>query len=399
MRATTAVLPNRPSSQKSPRVPVLGYNHTLSVDEIVGRMIGYKPQEVPYNEVLDCFVEEAEVDYARAVKRGATEEELAVLKAEIDRRAQIRIHAMNLCRELNTAADEIAQGLEHPYLVLSRIEYVRGLRKFTVTSVYNWAKLVHGLEITEWAPQTEDSLAVEQTTERLYDGAQDVEKAGNEEEVKKKRLTAHRNLQVTIHIMAHALAGMVDQLAKKGHIHPPCKESCLEDDKSLNLSALWKYVASDIDLPSSPAESTTGTVGDPHFPTMDVSEAALAVLAKAFANLAERARAEKWLRYVDIHEVRDHRPFKTAADIYVSNRIYDYLAKTQLILESAQERDGNGRAKPKRTIKSQSSRAIQQRLNSARKHIPQSSSPKITLQQLLDALTAAIATHKEYVPT
>ncbi len=296
MRATSAVLPNRPSSQKSPRVPVLGYNHTLSVDEIVGRMIGYEPQEMPYHEVLDCFVEQAEMDYERAVKQGANEEELTPLKAEIDRRAQIRIHAMNLRRELNTAADEIAQGLGHPQLVSSGRAYVRGLPQFTVTSVYKWAKAVHGQEIPEWAPDPEHSLAVKQTEPRLEDSVRGVKTTGSRNGIPQKKVTAHRNLQVTTHIMARALAGMVDQLAEKDHIDPPCSESCLNEDDSINLSALWEYLGCESDLPSSAVESAAGTAGDTNFPSIDIFRKHSRCVGHGNANLADWARVEHWLR-------------------------------------------------------------------------------------------------------
>ena len=66
--------------------PELGYCHALTVDEAVGQMIGYEKQDMRYDEVLDCFVEQAESKFERALDEGAATDKLDTLNTELDNR-------------------------------------------------------------------------------------------------------------------------------------------------------------------------------------------------------------------------------------------------------------------------------------------------------------------------
>ncbi|PLW68154.1 hypothetical protein [Pseudohalioglobus lutimaris] len=131
--------------------PAYGYTHGLAIHEAVGRMIGYKQQELTYDEVLDCAIEQAESRYQAAVDDQASPEEQQDARERLNQLKQTRAKAMAWNNELNTAADDIAQGLSHPSLVLCSIAYHDKLPRFTIESLHRWAEIDHGLEIPEWA--------------------------------------------------------------------------------------------------------------------------------------------------------------------------------------------------------------------------------------------------------
>ncbi len=133
--------------------PVHGYDHTLCVDEIVCRMIDFDQDanDMPFEEVLDCWVEQAEQAYERAQRKELPVDLLKELSAEHERRKAVRGEAMKMYAELNNAADEIAQGHDHPFLVLCQRKYARGLVEFAIPSVFMWAKAPPlGKYIPEW---------------------------------------------------------------------------------------------------------------------------------------------------------------------------------------------------------------------------------------------------------
>ena len=122
--------------------------HVLTIDEIVGRLVGYELQEMPYYEVLDAAIEQAGFALQEAELAEASTERLEALQARINHLGQRRRDAIRFDRELS----EIAEGRPDEHLILSKKEYPDGLPRFITTSVYDWSKEVLGKEIPEWAP-------------------------------------------------------------------------------------------------------------------------------------------------------------------------------------------------------------------------------------------------------
>lgn len=137
-----------PPFAATPVDPPAGYGHTLTIDEIVGRLIGYKPQKMPYDEVLDASIEKAGFDLQQAEIAGASADQLEDLRARIVHLGRQRRKAICFDRELK----EVAEGRPNEYLILSDKAYPDGLPRFITTSVYNWAKEVAKRDIPEWAP-------------------------------------------------------------------------------------------------------------------------------------------------------------------------------------------------------------------------------------------------------
>ena len=156
------------------------YSHNLTVQEIVIRMIDYDETTInlSYQIVLDRRVNKLQQEYDRAADQGDVPEEL---KVALDHAINIRRDAIRFSRELDTAAEEIAQGLKHPTLVLISRWYPEGIIAFTIHSAYHWAK-THGKEVPEWAPPTIQSSEAPQQMEDIaisWNGAELILRASN----------------------------------------------------------------------------------------------------------------------------------------------------------------------------------------------------------------------------
>jgi hypothetical protein len=157
-----------PPFATTPVDPPAGYGYALTIDEIVGRLVGYEPQGMPYNEVLDAAIEQAGFKHQQAEIAGASADRLEALQARINHLGLRRKDAIAFDRELNEAADLFSQGLPVPHLILSGKEYPDGLPRFITTSAYYWVREVHQREIPAWAPP---AVTLEEPTEQPYSPA------------------------------------------------------------------------------------------------------------------------------------------------------------------------------------------------------------------------------------
>ena len=139
-----------PPFAATPVAPPVVCGHVLTIDEIVGRLVGYEPQEMPYYEVLDAAIEQAGFEHQKAEIAGTAADQLEALQARIDNLGRLRRDAILFDRELK----EVAAGRTDDYLRLSTETYSDGLPRFITTSVYIWAKEVLARKIPEWAPLT-----------------------------------------------------------------------------------------------------------------------------------------------------------------------------------------------------------------------------------------------------
>jgi hypothetical protein len=154
-----------PPFSTTPVDPPAGYGYALTIDEIVGRLVGYEPQEMPYDEVLDAAIEQAGFKHQQAEIAGASADRLEALQARINHLGLRRRDAIAFDRELNEAADLFSQGRPVPHLILSGKEYPDGLPRFITTSAYYWAREVHQREIPAWAPPP---VTLEEATEQPH---------------------------------------------------------------------------------------------------------------------------------------------------------------------------------------------------------------------------------------
>ena len=131
------------------------FRHALSITEALNRIFNFDDPDSTLSEVLVLAMESAEREYNQAVKTGASNKEQQKLKLQLNK-AKLeyqRARAMRL--ELETAADEFAQWLYHPHLVVSTRKYYSEESHFTKNSLYHWAKKTRGIEIPEWKLTTQ----------------------------------------------------------------------------------------------------------------------------------------------------------------------------------------------------------------------------------------------------
>jgi hypothetical protein len=226
--------------------PAYGYCHALTIDEVIIRMIDFdeKANKAPFWVVLDDWVNEAEWRHEKGQRDSVSPDELDTLKVELERRTAFRTEAMAMHNKLHTAADEIAQGRNHPYLVLSKQAYDQGSSEFTIPSLYEWAKEFWGKEITEWAP----------SNQQTHDSSQEAEYA--------PRGSALGDLE-TLSIIAGAHGRLIDKLVEDERIEHPTGKPCINDDNSEDLLAIAEYIAMSPQPRLSAGNSTVSLGGPP----------------------------------------------------------------------------------------------------------------------------------------
>ena len=91
-----------------------GYFHAWGGRHIVARMFDFNEDtnELPFEQVLYLWVEQAEDAYKAAQENSTQPHGLTTLQAEIDRRKDVHTEAMKMHVELNTAADDIDHRAE-----------------------------------------------------------------------------------------------------------------------------------------------------------------------------------------------------------------------------------------------------------------------------------------------
>jgi hypothetical protein len=282
------------------------------VRHIVARMFDFDEDnnKLPFEEVLVLWVEQAEAAY-EAAQENSQPNSLTAHRAEIDRRKGVRTEAMKMHVELNTAADDIDQGHGRPYLVLSKPDYKRGQVKFTIRSLYIWAKECHGKQMTEWAPPEDQAPGSSQEGEYA------------------PQASALGHLE-TSSIIAGALGGLIDKLVEDDRIEHPTKKPCISDDDCVDMLAVAEYIA----MTPSPEGTTPqngGSIEGTHLAAIaDIEPLTLGLVAHTFCSLAERARVSQWVVFRDKYEEVIGSPFHRRGK-YVSSKIYDYLKKTGAI--------------------------------------------------------------------
>jgi hypothetical protein len=203
---------------------------------------------MPYNEVLDAAIEQAGFKHQQAEIAGASADRLEALQARINHLGLRRRDAIAFDRELNEAADLFSQGRPVPHLILSSKEYPDGLSRFITTSVYHWAKSVHGRNIPEWAPPDSPTQNEGDDPPACSAAAALIAPEAPEDRWSHPD-TAHRNLRFTVHIVAHSLAGLIDQLAGQDYINFNVNHTCIDEHQAINVRALCDYLTSALDLP------------------------------------------------------------------------------------------------------------------------------------------------------
>jgi hypothetical protein len=314
--------------------------------------------ELPFEEVLVLWVEQAEAAYD-AAQENSQLDSLTAHRAEIDHRNGVRTEAMKMHVELNTAADDIDQGHGHPYLVLSKTDYKSGQVKFTIRSLYIWAKECHGKQMSEWAQPEDQALSSSQEDEYAPQGS------------------ALGYLE-TSSIIAGALGRLIDKLAEDEHIEHPTDKPCIGDDDCVDMLAVAEYIAM-----TPPPEGTTpqngGSIEGTHLAAIaDIERLTLGLVAHAFCTLAERARVNQWVVFRDIHEEVIHSPFHRHSK-YISSKIYDYLNKIGAINHASAN---------------QKKSSIGHRLGHAQALVQEHGIPRLSVAQLLPLLQMGHASRR-----
>jgi hypothetical protein len=398
--------------------PEFGYCHALTVDEAVTWMTGCEGHEQNFDEVL----KQGEMRFGEVmavIQSPATPKErkkaLRRLKARSIEQKQPRIQAMRWYTELNVAADELAQGKKHPTLVLCSTKYADGLPRFTIPSLHQWS-ITKGIIIPEWdLPYLEAAVAVEVPigSQSQHPLAANLcsEIEGNTNSASESGLfslppparqgnrdiVSHKGILITVYILAHALASLIDQLAEQERIKYPGDKLLTNDDDSIHPEALSQYIATMLNLSHGSEEDTHYTDSTQVTVSNVVTESTLAAVALAFAALADQARREDWIRFRNIHGEKDDRPFKNPGDVYVSNRIYDYLARNRLIPTTPPIKDDTGRIQPTKPIRGQSRSSIGHRLNAVKEYVQSDGSPAISQSHLYRSLVDVQETYQRTV--
>ena len=273
--------------------------------------------ELPWDEVLDCWVEQAEFEYAKAREQKSSEKKREQCRLALEHAYQTRKDALELHSELLTVADELAMGKPHPYLVYSRAAYDRGRVEFTKRSVYEWAR-ARGREFPDLAlSETLDCSSAEIPSPQS-------EIIGHQG---KALSPSQKNKLAMAYIAADVLADLVDELSKKGHISPTGVPSCRKGDGTVNSRALSQFIASRTRRyrPAKPGEVEDVAVA---YRGSELCEGAiLAIIAIHLADLAEEARKSKWKVFRSSGGGEDPRSFMQAPGVYNSVLLYEHLQK------------------------------------------------------------------------
>lgn len=335
--------------------PHYGYCHALTPHEAFIKYIGFDEEanELPYWRVLDSWVEQAESELEKAQRYDIPTEKMEKFQAEFERRVAGRTEAMEVYNELNNAADELAAGRAHPYLLLSKQSLLRDVIEFTIPSLYVWAKESRGKVIPEWAPLNRQATDLSQTTAYIPRGAA-------------------KNSVETLYFIVEALGRLVDRLVYDEHIQHPTGKNCFDDNGTRNLLAIAEYIAKY--PPSQPNDDQNSySLSDRQLADIpDVEQLALGLASHAFTELAERARVKDWMPFYDKHDNPIRSPFHKKGQ-YASSKIYDYLIKTK-VLEKGKANHGES--------------ATQHRLNDCKGVVYAEPLPRLSASQLLHLLQA-----------
>jgi hypothetical protein len=337
-----------------------GYYHALPVRHIVARMFDFNEDtnELPFEQVLYLWVEQAEDAYKAAQENSTQPHGLTTLQAEIDRRKDVHTEAMKMHVELNTAADDIDQERGHPYLVLSKPYYKTGQVKFTIPSLYIWAKECHGKLISEWAPPEDQAPVSSQEAEYTPRGS------------------ALGDLE-TLSIIAGELGRLIDKLVEDERIEHPTGKRCIDDDDSMDLLAIAEYIAKS-PQPRLSAGNSTVSLEDRHLANIaDVESLTLGLVAHSFSHLVEHARVSEWVVFRDNCDEEIRTPFHNQGK-YNASHIYSYLRKRRAL---------------KVNTKNQSKSAIDHRLGPAQALVQKQGLPQFSVEQLHGLLEKGHESH------
>jgi hypothetical protein len=128
---------------------------SLDPFEVAARMIDFdqKKYDEPCNQVLDAWLSQARIKWARAANEGRSDVDLSDLKASLDLAERLIIDHDEIVSELLMVAGKIyLDGAKHPYLKLDLEAKKRDDEfKFFTSSLYLWAR-ARGKTISEWNP-------------------------------------------------------------------------------------------------------------------------------------------------------------------------------------------------------------------------------------------------------
>ena len=287
------------------------YKHALPVSEAIERIFEYQIQHDSLSEILQLSVEQSERDYREALVDPDRQAEIADLKKQLESDQHERDLAREMSIELNTAADNLMAGDTHKYLVLSKRDHYGLQPHFTKDSLYAWAKECHGKVIPEWAPPVQQMPKLSVETEYTPD-------------------TSDKGCIETLYIIAAALGRMINKLVEDEHITHPTGKRCIDDDDTEDLLAIAEYLAI-----SPPVSGTAVSQGESlqNKRLTEIAEPAslaLGAVAYRFCQLAEQARMEKWISFLDQNNEKMRNPFHRERK-YSSSHIYKYLIKLKAI--------------------------------------------------------------------
>ena len=340
--------------------------------------------------------------WARAANEGASARVVAEFKASMEFTLQLKNDFEEIESELMSASAQIyLEEKKHPYLEMDLPAYnLHREFKFFVPSVFLWAK-ARGKTVPEWDPKptsSEDSIAARASfpsTPQMGDMPRlEMVDSGNRPN---RTSPSIKGVQITVHIFARALASMIDQLAEQELIKCPGDELLLNGDDSINPEALSQYIATALNLSPGSEQNSPHAESDQVTVSSKVTALTLAAVALAFATLADRARQENWIRFRNNHGEKDDRAFKSSSNIFVSNRLYDYLAQCRLIPTTPSNQDKSGMKNPTKHISGQSNSSIQHRLDAVKKYIQSDASPAISQVQLYRSLVNAMETYQSAI--
>lgn len=338
--------------------PAHGYNYSLNVVEIVCRLINFdqSSNQMPFEEVLDSWVEKAEHAYDDAQQAGVSAEKLEALKADQARRRAGRGKAMALYAELLTAAAEIWQGRGHQHLVLCRETTAAGYPEFTIHSLYMWAKECHGIEIPEWAPANQPT-------------------SNSSRDVLNNPVGAARGYFETASIIAGLLGRLVDKLVDVELIEHPTRKTCINSDDEEDPLAIAEYIV-DRSAPLLVLSQESRSEYDVSLSGIaNIEEVSLGLVAHAFCSLAEEARMNDWVGFRD-NQQSQTRGLYLRGDQFVSAQIYKYLLEHNAV---------------QKNLANQRKSAILQRLGKAKTRVYKSGPIQISVELVQAVLLAGHA--------
>lgn len=271
--------------------------HSCSITEVLNKIFEYDDQHYSLSEILSIRLQTAEHAYlneSNASPNGSVSQKtdcnLADAKEEHRRFRDLTI-------ELNTAADNINQGRDHPTLVLAQKPYAGPGPQFTLESLNAWSK------------------------KRLFDRSKNTTAPEPQADQKSDSplTTAQRNQLRNVYLLATVLKKLIDELTENGSVDTP--DMKIHENKDIDFLQLSRHISS-----LSSRESRISDEKEPNFSckngfTLDPTLFAIAQISQCLAHTAEALRARKVMKFKASNGQALHDSFLDKDGTYVSTRI------------------------------------------------------------------------------